>query len=203
MHCSLMHRLQTVAERCIRRIACRLHRHIRSSGEPVRGGISNATPRRHGARETVDGSSASREKEEISLPSSSPIALFAAARVCHPSRFQSSPIDPDSLTLPGRVLPEPGALHVRWPSVSIRSSSCHPVVTSTTPYRHRPSVRRVRPSLCLVPALSVSPRRGSLIRIFSGTREISGNRGHIGACYPPDPDGAVQSGFLNIAENEI
>lgn len=198
-----MHRLQTAAERCICRIACRLDRHIRSSGEPVRGGISSAMPERHGARETVDGSSASQEKEEISLPPYSPIALFAAARVCHPSTFQSSPIDPDSLTLPGRELPEPGALHVRWPNVSIRSSSCHPVVTSTTPYRHRPSVRRVRPSLCLVPALPAPPRRESLIRIFSGAGEISGIGGPIGACRPPDPDGTVQSGFLNIAENEI
>ena len=48
-------------------------------------------------------------------------SLFLPSR-CASGAFQSSPIDPDTSTLPGTLFPEPGALHWRWPSVSIRSS---------------------------------------------------------------------------------
>ncbi len=80
---------------------------------------------------------------------------------------QSSLIDPDSSTLSSQ---ETGSLHWRWPNVSIRSSSCHPVVTSTTPQSTSP-LRKEGSTCCyLVP--SAPSRRGFLIHIYCFTRDI-------------------------------
>ncbi len=130
--------------------------------------------------------------KDIRLCAPQPLSLLPSR--CAPGAFQSSPTDPDTSTLPGTFFPEPGALHWRWPSVSIRSSSCHPVVTSTTPYRHRPSVRRVRP--CVLYLLRPPPRAPD--PHICGTVEIRGIKGTYGAGCIPDPGGIVQSGFLNI-----
>ena len=112
---------------------------------------------------------AARGRDHIETFVSVRLDLSLLPARCAPGTFQSSQIDPDASTLPGTFLPEPGALHWRWPSVSIRSSSCHPVVTSTTPYRHRPSVRRVRPCL-LPPAHSAASPQSGYMRFENPSR---------------------------------